>query len=114
KEPVNEILLSNAIFALIELEAIDQAKKFFDLPYSRINALQDALKPLKSIELPLQMGKWECRCLHYRMRQALQKGEMEALSKTYATLETRKISKSLRSSFDAIELWRCLLMKDFK
>jgi eukaryotic-like serine/threonine-protein kinase len=114
KEPVNEVLLGNAVFSLIELEAIDLAKKFLDLPYSRICAIRDALKPIKTIKLREQMGTWECRSLHYRMRQALLNGEMEPLEKTYAMLEMLKISKSLKSSFDAIELWRCLLIKDFR
>jgi len=114
QDPVNEILLGNAVFALIELDAIEPAKKFLELPYSRMIAACNALKPLKTVEIPEQMDRWECRCLHYRMRQALQKKEMEPLEKTYATLETCKISKSLRSNFDAIELWRCLLQKDFR
>ncbi len=114
KEPVDEILLGNAVFSLIELEAVEQAKKFFDLPYPRILSVKEALKPINAFELPLTIGKWECRCLYYKMRRALQKGDMGPLEKIYAALEERKIPKLFKSLFDAIELWRCLLMKDFR
>ena len=114
KKPVNEIFLGNAVFALIELDAHDQAKKFLDLPYSRIMAARDALTPLKTVELPEQMGKWEYQCLHYRMRRALQNGEMDPLKEIYKKLEARKIAKPQKIVFDVIELWRCLLTKDFK
>ena len=81
KEPVNEILLGNVVFSLIELEAIEQAKKFLDLPYPRILQIKDALQPMSTFELPLTLGKWECRCLYYKMRRALNKGEMGPLEK---------------------------------
>lgn len=166
KEPVDEVLLGNAVFALIELDALDQAKKFLNLPYSRIAAANEALypkdlknwefgkkalhsegmiltygqhanendnseiqpqhpksklskcldiNPVQTIELPEQLEKWECRCLHYRMRQALQnRDDLAPLEKIYTMLETKKISKLQRVNFDAIELWRCLLVKDFR
>jgi len=114
KTPVDEALLGNAVFSLIELDAHDAAKPFMDLPYSRLFAAKDALKPLKAATLPAEMKKWECRCLHYRMRAALQCGQFEPMEKMYRMLETRKISKPQRIAFEALEIWRCLLVKDLK
>jgi serine/threonine-protein kinase len=101
------------VFALIELDARDMAKKFLDLPYPRIFAIRDALKPLKATQLPKEMGKWECRCLHFRMREALQNGNFEPIEAIYKKLADCKISKAHRLHFDAIEAWRTLLLKDF-
>jgi serine/threonine-protein kinase len=107
-----EVLLSNAVFSLIELDAVDQAEKFFTLPYPRIAAAASALKPLREFEFPLEMSKWEYRCLHYRMRQALLNGETDLLKEIYQKLSERNISKPQRLSFDCLEIWRCLVRKD--
>jgi len=113
KYPVDEVLLANALFSLIELDAHEQAKKYLDLPYPRIATLREVLKPLKNSELQQEMGKSECRVLHYRMRQALQSGLFDPLEKVYQQLENRKLARPQRLSFDSLEVWRCLLTKNF-
>jgi serine/threonine protein kinase/tetratricopeptide (TPR) repeat protein len=112
KEEVDEVLLSNAVFSLLELDALDQAKRFLDLPYPRIAAAREALEPLGAFEFPEQMGKWEYRCLHYRMKQALQNGKTDLLKATYQKLGERTMTKSERVSFDCLEIWRALLQKE--
>ncbi len=112
KEPlVNEILLANAIFAMIELSELDAVQKYLNLPYPRIasiKAMFDQTEPIK----PKQ--KWEYRTLHYQMRAFLQNGNLAEVEKGYKMLSSSKLPKLYLLSFEALEVWRRLLKKDLK
>ena len=106
RTPVHEILLANAVFCLIELEAYDKAKKYLSLPFPRLEAIQ---KPLESF--PKQMGKVECRLLHHRMSNALKQGHFEWIEQCAKHLKSCKMRQRERLSFDALEVWSHLLQK---
>ncbi len=114
KDPVDEILLGNAIFSLIELEQREEVKKFLNLPYPRIHSAREALQPLDEMIMPKQMKKWEYRSLHYRMQKALQNREFKILEKMHNQLLTCKLSKTHRLSFDAMQVWGYLLQKNLQ
>lgn len=111
KSPVPEVLLGNAVFALIELDAHEEAKEFLSLPFARLASVKNALLPLDSSPLPDPLIKGDCRVLHYKMRNALKKRQFSSLDAVCAALKKRKLLKSERISFDALETWSLLLQK---
>lgn len=111
RKPVHEVLLANAIFCLIELEAYDKAKPFLSLPYSSLHSVRSSLQPLDRVELPPQMGKGECRALHHRMCNALKRERFDLIEQCAQKLRGYKIRQREKLSFDALEAWSYLLRK---
>lgn len=106
KEPVvDETLLGNALFALLELEAADALASF---------APRSPLAPI-SLEkpFPASLDKQKIRTLYYLMRQALKDSRFDLFIKAAAKLKKCRMPKSERAYFDpyfdSLEAWCALL-----
>lgn len=107
--PINETLLSNALFSLVELDAIKEIEPFLSLNSPQISAIKMIFTSLDKISLPAQIKKYEARSLLYLMRHALQNSQFEPLRKIIAKLKRSKIPATEKPSFDALEIWSYLL-----
>ncbi|MES2273678.1 MAG: protein kinase [Chlamydiota bacterium] len=102
-EPVDEKLLGNALFCLLELEAFEELNEF------------GSLHPLKVISLsqpfPSQLDKKKGRSIYYFMRKALKDSEYALIESTFLKLKKCKMDPLERTFFDALEIWSHLLQK---
>ena len=108
ESPVDETLLGNILFSLIELEAGQEIGKF-----PPVAGVEKALAPLDA-KFPLDLSKRETRALHFLIRSALKNKEFDLLSKVFERLAKAKMDKEERISFDALEVWSNLLQKKLK
>jgi serine/threonine-protein kinase len=110
REHPREDLIANALFCLIELDALSEVEKYLSLPYKRIEKLNIALTPPSKITaLPLRMGKCECRSIHYVCRKALANSEFDLFLKIVTKLRRCEMPSAERASLDALEAWSYLL-----
>lgn len=106
QEKIDETLLGNALFSLLELEAVDTLARF--LPHRPL-AFDSLEKPF-----PAQLDRQKGRTLRYLLRQALQKEEFALLNQAILKLKKCKIPKSERLYFDALEAWAALLQRNLE
>ncbi len=97
----NEVLLNNALFSLLELEALDSLKEF-PIPH-KVDTL------IKTF--PAQMDKNKLRSIYFLMRQALKNSEIDLLGSALQKLKKIRLPKEERLYFDVLEIWRLLLLK---
>lgn len=111
--PVDEVLLGNCLFSLIELEAGDEVKKRLSRSSTRLDALKLAFSQ-NSRPYPLQLDKAYFRSIHYWLRKGLKNSQFQELAQVFKKLRRSKMSTDARLSFDALELWSYLLQKKNK
>lgn len=108
--PIDEPLLANAVFALLELEEEPKhVLEFLELPHPRIVAMRAAMQSSEPVPLSESPPLWQLRCLKYQMRKALLSRNEEALHNLFMQLKPCKLSKMERLDFEAIEVWHALL-----
>lgn len=99
--PAESPLLNNALFALLELEAHEELKKF-PAPLD-FGALANPF--------PAEPGKTESRALYYLMRQALKSGSFTLFDSAAKKLKKCRLPKHERTAFDALEIWSHLVRR---
>jgi serine/threonine-protein kinase len=108
QNPLDETLLGNALFSLIELDAGKEISQF-----PNVAEVQTALSPMDT-DLPKKFTKREFRALHFLLRQALMSREFGVLAPCFEALKVASMDKTDRIAFDAIEVWYHLLQKRLK
>lgn len=112
--PISEALLSNVLYALIELDATEELAEISlsTLSDERRRGLEALLKqsPLKGIALSSSPQAGDLKALCILLRRALSRGEIDGVSNVIAKLKKYKLPKEERIFFDAIEIW-CLLLQ---
>ncbi len=114
-EPVDEPLLANAVFALLEIEEEKPhlALPFLKLPFPRIAAIRASLEPIGKTPIPPRLSLWESRCLKRQIRNELSSHKTEGLTQIFSQLKKCKFAKSERLEFEALEAWHALLTKKY-
>ncbi len=103
EKELDEILLGNALFCLLELEASDSLSKFAPRKPLFISSLD---KPI-----PVQLDKGKIRTLYFLMKQALKDSQFPLFDAAAAKLKKAKIPKFDRTFFDSLEAWSALLQR---
>jgi len=100
QEKIDEVSVGNALFALLELEAVDSLAQFSSRNPLAISSVDKSF--------PVQLDKNKLRSIYYLMRQALKNSEYGAFAEAAAKLKKCKMPKSEKIHFDALEIWSCL------
>jgi serine/threonine protein kinase/tetratricopeptide (TPR) repeat protein len=108
-EAPDDLLLGNALFCLIELEAADEAKKRVPRTSSpRMDALKLTFSQTSRPYPPI-LDKPSARSIHYWLRKGLKNSQFQELERVFQKLKRCKMSKEDRLAFDGLEAWSCLL-----
>lgn len=108
KEPQNDTLLGNALFALIELEAEKEISSF-----PLVASVNRVFFPLNQ-EISKPWTKRDTRIFYYLIKKGLKDREFKELSACFEKLRKVKMTKEDRILIDSFEIWNHLLQKQFK
>lgn len=101
----DDLLLANALFAMAELDALEQIEPFLIRSSPRIAALKLLFQPLAKLPSNAKGGKPEYRTLHFLIRQAMREQKWELVLKTIGKLKRHRLPKEEQIAFDAWEIW---------
>ena len=108
QKPTPEELLSNAIYALIELDATEEIEKVpLDL-LSKEN--QEAIQALLTEKISTVFSKQNLRAMRILFQRLLSRGQIPSVLTAISKLKKHKLSKEEKLHFDALEIW-CYLLK---
>lgn len=108
KEPLNQTLLGNILYCLVELEAEQEIQSF------PLVASIDRLFFSLDQEIPSVWTKRETRVFYYLIKKALTQRNFTNLSACFEKLHKVQMMKEDRILFDSFELWYLLLQKQIK
>jgi serine/threonine-protein kinase len=98
---IDETLVGNVLFALLELDATDSLATFAPRSPLSFTSLE---KPF-----PAALDKQKIRTLYYLMRQALKESRLDLFLRAAVKLKKCKMPKEERAYFDSLEAWCALL-----
>lgn len=104
--PVDELLIGNALFCLLELEETKALEPFLPRNPLAIASLSDPF--------PSKIDKKMSRSLLFLLREAVQKKELPLLETAFEKLKNCKILKEDQKEFAAFQAWLLLLGKKTK
>lgn len=109
ESPVPEALCCNAIYALIELEGIEEINS---LPLDKLSApRKKAIEHLIHEEISVDPSPENLRAMNLLLQKLLCKGVVAKVLQTIAQYRKYKLSKQAMLPFDALEIWCYLLTK---
>ncbi|MBS0625588.1 MAG: protein kinase [Verrucomicrobia bacterium] len=105
--PVPETLLSNTIYSLYELDALEEAKQ---IPLDALSAeRKSAIKTLFSAPKEISPNKENLKAVQLLLRKALASGDAKTALQVLGKVKKLKLSKEDKLPFDALEIWSYLL-----
>ncbi|HSX14145.1 MAG TPA: protein kinase [Chlamydiales bacterium] len=108
KEPLNQTLLGNILYCLVELDAQEEIQSF------PLVASIDRLFFSFDQEIPEVWTKRETRIFYYLIKNALSMRNFKELASCFERLDKVQMMKEDRILFDSFELWYHLLQKQIK
>lgn len=108
KEPLNETLLGNILYCLVELEAEQEITPF------PLVASTNRLFFTLDQEMPAVWTKRDTRVFYYLIKKGLKEKAFKELKSCFERLHKVHMSKEDRILFDSFELWYHLLQKQLK
>ncbi len=108
ESPAAQELLSNAIYALFELDGIEEAKAIDLSPLSEER--RESISHLLSHRICISGGKENLRAMSLLLQKMLSKEKANDILETISQLKKQKIPKEEKLPFDALEIWCYLLL----
>jgi serine/threonine protein kinase/tetratricopeptide (TPR) repeat protein len=107
ESPVPEILVSNAIYALIELDGEEQVRA---LPLDKLSEeRQSSIKHLLNQKISISGSKENLRAMSLLLQKVLCQGKTDVVLETIQQLKKNKLSKEENLPLSALEIWAYLL-----
>ncbi len=107
-EPLNQTLLGNILYCLIELDAQEEIQ-----PFPLVASIDRLFFPLEQ-EIPPIWTKRETRVFYYLIKKGLKERSFKELGICFKKLHKVQMIKEDRILFDSFELWYYLLQKQIK
>ena len=108
ESPVPQELLSNVVYALFELEGIDEAKTIDLKPLSEDR--RSSISHLLNRRICVSGDQENLRAMSLLLQSMLSKEKASVILETISQIKKQKISKDGKLPFDALELWSYLLL----
>jgi hypothetical protein len=107
ESPVPEILVSNAAFALMELDGEEEVRA---LPLDKLSEeRQSSIKHLLNEKISASGSKENLRAMSLLLQKLLCQGKTDVVLETIQQLKKNKLSKEEKLPLDALEIWSYLL-----
>ena len=107
ESPIPETLFCNAIYALIELNAVEEIK---EIPLDSLSKERRAgINCLLEEKISTLPAKENLRAMRILLQKFLHQGKTSLVFQTIAKLKKHKLSKEEKLPFDALEIWCYLL-----